>query len=407
MTTGLRQSALWLAATATVLAAAGCGQLASPTGAARDGHVAARAVKNELIVRFKSVQGRQALMQKLGLRTVKQVARLEAVVVKAPDPAAALKALKADPAVAYAEPNQVIKLIEPKEKGETPELEAPASNDPKSRWQWALGKIQAREAWAVSRGRSAVKLAIVDTGIDYDHPDLAGRVDKGRDFINNDDDAKDDQGHGTHCAGIAAASTGNGVGIAGLAPDVSLIAVKVLSREGYGSNESVANGIVYAADRGADVISLSLGGSDDSQVITDAVAYARGKGALVVAAMGNESTTRPSYPAATAGVMAVGSTTFFDWKSTFSNMGPHISVSAPGSMIVSTVPGGGYQSMSGTSMACPYVAGLAALVKSKHADFTADQVRAKIEATADDVGAKGFDAKFGHGRINARRALTE
>lgn len=391
------------------LAAAGCGAAPMLPGATvREGASSAQAVKGELIVKFKGEQGRQALLQKLGLRTVKQVSKIGAVVVKTASPDTALAALKANPEVLYAEPNYIARLVNPKDAENAPDLEGALQvNDPMAKKQWAIKKIDAPGAWAVTRGQSEVKLAIVDTGIDYRHPDLAGRVDKGRDFINNDDDAMDDNMHGTHCAGIAAASTNNGIGIAGLAPEVSLLAVKVLAGSGSGSYEGVANGIIYAADRGSHVISLSLGGPAGSKVIEEAVAYARGKGALVLAAMGNEMTSAPSYPAAAPGVMAVGATTWLDWKAIYSNTGAHISVAAPGSGILSTVPGGGYHKTSGTSMATPYVAGLAALVKSKYPDFTADQIRQKIEATADDLGGKGFDHKFGHGRINARRALTE
>jgi subtilisin family serine protease len=215
----------------------------------------------------------------------------------------------------------------------------------------------------------------------------------------------DDQGHGTHVAGTIGAGRGNG-GVVGVAPGVSLLAVKVLGGDGSGTNESVANGIVYAADQKVDVISMSLGGPGKSRVIEDAVKYAIGKGVLVVAAMGNENTESPSYPAAIPGVMAIGATTNRDIRSPFSNYGKHISVSAPGSDILSTMPGGRYEALSGTSMATPHVSGLAALVKSAFPDLSAAELRTRIERSADDLGDRGFDKYFGIGRINARRAVS-
>jgi thermitase len=185
-----------------------------------------------------------------------------------------------------------------------------------------------------------------------------------------------------------------------------LLAVKVLSNEGSGSYDGVANGIIFAADQGAHVISMSLGGPAGSKVIEEAVQYAQGKGSLVVAAMGNENTESPSYPASAPGVMAVGATTKADQRSSFSNFGKHISVSAPGSDILSTVPGGKLDTFSGTSMATPHVAGLAALVKSKFPQANAAEIRSRIEKSADDLGDAGFDKRFGHGRINARKAIA-
>jgi subtilisin family serine protease len=152
---------------------------------------------------------------------------------------------------------------------------------------------------------------------------------------------------------------------------------------------------------------MSLGGPSGAKVIEDAVNYARSKGTLVVAAMGNDNSERPSYPAAVPGVMAVGATTSSDTRSSFSNYGKHISIGAPGSDILSTVPRGGYKVLSGTSMATPHTAGLCALVKSQFPSFTADQIRAKIEASADDLGDAGFDKFFGNGRINARKAVAQ
>ena len=186
-----------------------------------------------------------------------------------------------------------------------------------------------------------------------------------------------------------------------------MIAVKVLSASGSGSYEGVANGIIYSADQGAEVISMSLGGPAGSKVIEDAVNYAKSKGSLVVAAMGNDNSERPSYPASAPGVMAVGSTTSADIRSNFSNYGKHISVGAPGSDILSTIPGGKYATYSGTSMATPHAAGLVALVKSAFPKADAAELQSRVEKSADDLGDAGFDKYFGHGRINARKAVSK
>ena len=394
MKNGMKQFVLLTSATAMALTMVGCGtNMPGNFAAERTANFAAQAKPGEIIVKFRSNAGRQALLQKLGLRTVKKVNRLDAIVVQGKNVKAALAELNNDRAVEYAEPNFVAKAFQVQQP-----MPAIFDNDllPKL---WGLNKIEAPAAWALTKGGEKVTVAVVDTGIDYRHSEFGNRVAKGRDFINNDDDAMDDHYHGTHCAGsVGGARTG-------VAPNVNMIAVKVLSRSGSGSYDGVANGIIYAADQGAEVISMSLGGPAGSKVIEDAVNYAISKGSLVVAAMGNDNSERPSYPASAPGVMAVGSTTVNDTRSSFSNYGKHISVSAPGSDIYSTVPGGGYKNLSGTSMATPHVAGLVALVKSQFPSLNAAGLQKKVEAAADDHGDAGFDKYFGHGRINALKAV--
>lgn len=269
---------------------------------------------------------------------------------------------------------------------------------------WGMQAIGASKVWSSQPGRPEVKVAVIDTGVDALHPDLAGRVEKGRDFINQDEDPDDDDGHGTHCAGVVAAGIGNG-GVVGVAPGVTVLAVKVLDGKGGGTFVSVAAGIVHAADRGAKVLSLSLSGSRTSRLLEEAVAHAGARGALVVAASGNAGSTAPAYPAALPGVMAVGAVRRGDMPAYFSNTGRHLSVTAPGVDILSTVPGGSWESLDGTSMACPHVAGEAALLFSRHASWTAAQVRRRIEQTAVDIGDEGWDVRHGHGRIDVARAL--
>lgn len=374
--------------------------LGAANAGGRASQVKPAVMPGELVVKFKTEAGKQALLQSLSLRALTRVERLDALVVKPERAAEALAKLQADPRVAYAEYNHVVRKFQ---APATPALGFRAGDEMLGKL-WGMTKIQAEKVWAQGIGDPKVRVAVVDTGIDHRHPDFGGRVEKGYDFINNDADAMDDEGHGTHCAGTVAAGLGNG-GVVGVAPGVGLVAVKVLSASGSGSFAGVAKGVVYAADQGVEVISLSLGGGFPSQVLEDAVRYAIGKGCLVVAAMGNENTDDPSYPAASPGVMAVGATISNDLRASFSNYGQHISVAAPGGDIWSTKLGGGFESLSGTSMATPHVAGLAALLKSSAPQLDAKGLRQRIEASADDLGAQGFDPMFGHGRIRADRAV--
>ncbi|MFC7441073.1 S8 family peptidase [Laceyella putida] len=303
---------------------------------------------------------------------------------------AAIATYKADPQVEYVEPNGEIHA-------------AFTPNDPKYSEQYAPQKVGAEAAWDVTKGSSEVKVAIVDTGVDYNHPDLAGKVEKGKDFIDNDNDPMDENSHGTHCAGITAAKTDNNEGIVGMAPEVTILAERVLDENGSGTWDSVASGITHAADAGAKVISLSLGGSENSKALEDAVKYAAGKGAVIVAAAGNESTNAPSYPAYYDDAIAVAATDQNDLKAYFSNFGDWVDVAAPGVDILSTVPGGGYETMSGTSMATPLVAGEAALLASQ--GKSASDIRKAIEGTAEKIPGTGTD--WIHGRIDAAKAVDQ
>lgn len=384
----------------------GCGNV---PGASldRDANLAVRgeAVSQQILVKFKPGVESLDLVESVG-QTVRSNSRTGMKLIKVRGSVAdTLSKLQASGKVAYAEPNYVARMSDFRVERDI--------NDPMAKDQYTLDKVQARAAWDLSTGSSKTVLAIVDTGVDHSHPDLKGRTLKGKDFVNNDDDAMDDQGHGTHCAGIAAGSANNGVGIAGIAPDVTILAVKVLSKSGSGSYEGVANGIIYAADQGAHVISMSLGGPSTSQALEDAVKYAMSKGSVVVAAMGNDGRETVSYPAGVPGVIAVGSTDKADLRSSFSNMGKHISIAAPGSNILSTLPmlpnpigKTEYGVLSGTSMATPAAAGLAALVRDKFPGLDLAGVRAKLEQSSDDIGAAGFDKSFGYGRINAFKALS-
>jgi thermitase len=273
-------------------------------------------------------------------------------------------------------------------------------------------------------------LAIVDSGVDIDHPDLKAKMVKGYNATGISGlfglgSPKDDNGHGTHCAGIAAAITNNGVGISGMAPNVKIMPVRVLAGPGSGSLMSVAKGIVWAANNGADVISLSLGGAGTMKSLEDAIAHALKKNSVVVAAMGNSGHTgNPiSYPAAYPGTIAVGASDAEDNIAVFSSFNKYCTVAAPGVKIFATTPTydvwltknskgaitKNYSYMSGTSMATPLVAGLAALIRSKHKDLAPAKVKEILEKSADKVPAMAGETwteKFGHGRINALKAVS-
>lgn len=239
-------------------------------------------------------------------------------------------------------------------------------NDDNWTIQWGPKDIKADWAWNFTTGNDDILLAIIDSGIDYNHDDLsANYVSYGYNWVNDTADPWDDCGHGTHCAGIASAVTNNTLGIAGLA-QVQVMAEKVLNENGSGTSNWIAKGIINATDAGADIISMSLGGSF-SNVVYDAIKYAYNKSVLLVAAAGNLGTPLKSYPAAFDEVISV---TAFDVNHSFPkwsyqqgpNFGDWIELAAPGDDIFSTFPNQTYTSFSGTSMACPHVAGLAALV---------------------------------------------
>ncbi len=307
-------------------------------------------------------------------------------------------------------------------------------NDPFYLKQWALSRVNASEGWDVTQGSNTVKIAVVDTGVLKTHPDLSAKVIGGYDFANKDSDATDDNGHGTHVAGIAAAATNNSTGIAGVAWNCLIMPVKVLDAYGSGEWFDVADGIVYAADQGANVINLSLGGYFYSKTLHSATNYALEKNCVVVAATGNDGANLISFPAAYPGVIAVGATeettvgsNKVEGRANFSNYGygnmeegGSLDVVAPGVDILSTyfytttaTVESTYTLLSGTSMASPHVAGLAALILSKFPSASRGQVENIIELTANssDLVNGGPTStlpnlEYGYGRIDLKKALS-
>jgi serine protease len=290
-------------------------------------------------------------------------------------------------------------------------LGVPTGSDPYRAQQWDFAKMNVASAWTKSTG-SGVTVAVIDTGVDANHPDLRANVLSGYDAIaNRAGTSSDGNGHGTHVAGTIAAVTGNNVGVSAVAPDTRILPVKVLNDKGAGVMSDTAEGIVWAADHGAQVINMSLGSTSKVTAVSNAIAYARSKGVTVVAAAGNERAKGSpiSYPGADEGVIAVAATDSSDRVASYSNAGGYVDVAAPGSNILSTYPtarGNAYANMNGTSMAAPHVAAVAALLKSYKSTLTPDQIQAALEKSAVDLGPAGKDTDFGYGRIDAAAALA-
>ncbi|GIF13037.1 S8 family serine peptidase [Actinoplanes teichomyceticus] len=290
-------------------------------------------------------------------------------------------------------------------------LEAPAGTDLYRGKQWDLATMRATEAWQRSTG-AGVTVAVIDTGVDATNVDLTGKVLTGYDAIADKAGGNTDQnGHGTHVAGTIGAVTGNTIGVSAVAPDARILPVKVLGADGSGYMSDAAEGIIWAADHGAQVINLSLGAIQKITTVSNAITYARSKGATVVVAAGNEREdgSPTSYPAADEGVIAVAATDSAERVATYSNAGSYVDVAAPGTAILSTYPaalGTSYGTMSGTSMAAPHVAALAALLKSVQPGLTPDEIQQAMERSAVDLGPTGKDNDFGYGRVDAVAALA-
>jgi thermitase len=283
-----------------------------------------------------------------------------------------------------------------------------APNDPSYPTQWHLAQISTPGAWDISTGSSGVIIAVLDSGIDTQHPDLPNVV-AGRNFIIGTTNVYDNgvnYGHGTAVAGTAAAAGNNGIGVTGVSWRNSIMPLVVMDSSAYSPYSVIAAAINHAADNGAKVINMSLAGSSYSTTLQNAVNYAWNKGVVIVAAAANNGTSTPMYPAALENVLAVAATDSSDNRASFSNYGNWIDVAAPGVSVRTTMLGGGYGNWNGTSFATPQVAALAALLFSANPNLTNTQVVSLIKSNADDLGALGFDQYFGNGRINAYRTLA-
>ncbi|PSQ45806.1 peptidase S8 [Halobacteriales archaeon SW_6_65_15] len=351
----------------------------------------------EVNVGFASERGRQKALGAAD-EVVREFNSIDVVTLRLPKQAAT--ALEQNPNIRYVEENG--------------EMHALAQDLP-----WGIDRVDAEIAHANGDTGAGADIAIIDTGIDDDHPDLQANLGKGRAFVNcgnggyfgncywagNSNSCNypwsDDNDHGTHCAGIADA-VNNNEGVVGVSTEATLHAVKVLDCSGSGSFSDIAAGIEYVADQGWDVGSLSLGGSSDSSALRDAVQYATDNGVLLVATAGNEGscTDCVGYPAAYPEVVAVSSTDSNDNLSSFSSQGPEVEIAAPGTDIYSTVPSG-YDTFSGTSMACPHVSGAGGQLMSNGSGNS--QTRDTIKKTAENIGLASNES--GAGLLDVAAAL--
>ncbi len=305
--------------------------------------------------------------------------------------------------------------------------------------QWHLPKINANFAWSIGRGADEIIAAVVDSGVDLDHPDLKDRLKPGITIVNQENytppnrSGMDDNGHGTHVAGIIAAITDNNLGISGCSWSGLIIPIKVLNQEGEGTDADIAAGIIWAVDAGARIINLSLGGplegAEPPRVLEDAIDYAYGHDCLVIAASGNSGDNVKHYPAAFPRALAIAATDPWDQRASYSTFGPDIDISAPGGAgeeafsketgILSTYwnenswitdfmggsEAGEYAITAGTSMAAALVSGAALVIWGNHPEWSVDQIESQLKSTAQDIGPAGADEETGSGRIDLLAAL--
>lgn len=368
-----------------------------PAEPARPGLAPGEFRPGEVLVKFRPGRAPTALGELgPGIQGVEELPRLSLHRLRVPpgQEQEFIERLRRRPDVEYAQPNYVYRALF------TP-------NDPYFGSQWNLPAVHAPEAWDITQGSAAVKVGVVDTGVDCGHPDLQGQCAAQANYVNYyPGPIQDDNGHGTHVAGIIAARTNNGVGVAGVASGVRLVALKALDSMGSGDTTTVVQAIRDAAlVYGTRIINLSLGGTNDDPTLRDAINGAYAAGALIVAAAGNSGTSTPVYPAAYDHVIAVAAVDSSLQRAAFSNYGSYIDLAAPGVNILSTYPGGSYAQLLGTSMAAPHVSAAAALVLSLRPDLGPDAVASILFQTADDLGSPGWDQYFGCGLVNAYRAV--
>jgi subtilisin family serine protease len=334
-----------------------------------------------------------ALAAQFGTRDKGSVRGLSVRRLRVPAAAAVAleRTLETDPSVGYVEVDATVEAaITPNDPYYTPDTE------------WGLPLIGAPAAWNTSTGTGGPTIAVIDTGVDGTHPDLGGRVLPGIDLVNNDSDPSDDNDHGTHVAGIIAATGNNGIGGAGVCWGCRILPVKALDASGSGAYSTIASAITWASDHGARIINMSLGGYATSTTLGSAVSYAQERGIIVVAAAGNDGSTSRFYPAAYPGVVGVGASTATGALISFSNRGTDWVDVAAGACSMSTSPGGGYQYMCGTSMATPFVSGSLGLLLAAVPAATATQAATAIETTAGPQCTDGT----AHGLIHLDTALS-
>jgi subtilisin family serine protease len=352
-----------------------------------------RYVPGLLLVEFVEATPRPAIARSLarvGARSTGTVPGLgvEVVAVERGREAVVASLLRTDPAVERAERDVVLTAHET-----TP-------NDPFWFAQTGSQEISAPGAWDLTRGSQTTVVAVLDSGIDAGHPDLAGSTRPGYDFVNGDADPADDNGHGTETAGVISARGNNSTGVAGICWTCSILPVKVTDGVGEGTTAALASGIVWAADHGARVINMSLGGPGTTQTLAAAVRYAAGRGVVLVASAGNEGTTTPMYPAAYPEVIGVAASTPSKTLYPFSNRGAWVRLAAPGCN-PTTFPAGAYVIFCGTSSSAPLVSGVAALAVSLRPTATKAVVERALESSAKPLSEPGVR----YGQVDALGAL--
>jgi|LakMenEpi03Aug12_release.lakeMendotaPanAssembly.Ray.scaffolds.fasta_scaffold222707_2 subtilisin family serine protease len=354
----------------------------------------------QLIVKMKPSMPEAVFKGRLNARGATQRSEIRGIaarVIRAPKASADLLKgeLARDANIEYVEPDFIAQALG-------------ASNDPYfvQGSQWHLSKIQAPTAWGTTTGSSTQVVAVIDSGVRASHPDLVGKVLVGYDFVANDNDANDENGHGTGVAGTLSPGSNNLIGVCGVAWANPILPVRVLDANGSGNYSAIANGIIYAADRGAKVINLSLGGTSSSRALQDAINYAWNKQCVIVAAAGNNGSNVAFYPAACTNVVAVSATNASDTRPTWSNFGSYVDVSAPGVDILSVYGTDQYAAWNGTSFSSPIASGVVALMGAANSTLTNVQLVDLLIKNSDDIGALGKDVYYGSGRVNANRAVT-
>ncbi len=353
-------------------------------------------IENEIVVRF-SPPLKDAELQQLLRRVDGRVKRKngDSMIIASRNKSSQemMKIFAEHPASIYAEPNYIL-------------LPNRIPNDTLyRRYQWNLPLIGMEEGWEISQGSNQVIVAVVDTGVDLNHPEFRGKLVRGYNVIQGNDQPQDDNGHGTHVAGIIAARTNNGDGIAGMSWNSKIMPIKAIGTDGSGTAFDIAQGIRWAADNGADVINLSVGNYTPSAVLQEACRYAYERNVVLVAATGNDASSQPGYPAAYPEVLGVSAVDHRTRLANFSNYGSYVDVVAPGVDIASTFIYGDYAALSGTSMACPHVAALAALVRSVKPQLSNAEVMQLIRESAVDLGDPGRDDWYGYGMIDSATTL--
>ena len=354
-----------------------------------------RYVPGRVLVKFRDGVVRLPLSPEAlaGAVPVGQLGRGEALVLAVPRGAneiATARALRMRPDVEVAEPDY---LFEPQA----------APNDPQFPSQWHLAKIQAPQAWDLSKGSQQVVIAIIDSGVDPSHPDLQPKLVPGWNVLDGTANWADDYGHGTAVAGTAAAATNNAAGVAGVAWDCRIMPVKAAGSNGYATSGTLYDGLVWAADNGAKVANLSFKVTDSS-FVKMGMQYFVSNGGVVTVSAGNDGAqaTTPDNP----NCLTVVATDSYDQKTDFSAYGSNVDLAAPGLNILTTSKGGGYANQSGTSFSAPIVAGAAAILLSVNPSLTPAQVTQILKDTADDLGNTGWDNVYGAGRLNLRKAVV-